>query len=151
MNTRKTILCILLSIATVLSVRAQVRFTVEAPATTDINSEFRVVYKVEGAKATSFEAPSFADFEVLSGPAVSQFSSMSSVGGRTVQSSQSTTWTYILSPKRKGTFKLAWVRKLIAPAPRPSRWEEAGKSSLIRPKAVPPQLPTTICSRQAAV
>lgn len=107
MNTRKTILCILLSIATVLSVRAQVRFTVEAPATTDINSEFRVVYKVEGSKATSFEAPSFADFEVLSGPAVSQFSSMSSVGGRTVQSSQSTTWTYILFPKRKGTFKLS--------------------------------------------
>ena len=106
MNTRKTILCFLLFITTVLAIRAQVRFTVEAPATTDINSEFRVVYKVQGAVATSFEAPSFADFEVLSGPAVSQFSSMSSVGGRTVQSSQSTTWTYILSPKRKGTFKL---------------------------------------------
>ena len=79
MNTRKTILCFLLFITTVLAIRAQVRFTVEAPATTDINSEFRVVYKVQGAVATSFEAPSFADFEVLSGPAVSQFSSMSSV------------------------------------------------------------------------
>lgn len=107
MNTRKTILCILLSIMAVVAMRAQVRFTVEAPATTDINSEIRIVYKIQGAVATNFEAPSFSDFEVLSGPAVSQFSSMSSVGGRTVQASQSTTWTYILFPKRKGSFKLS--------------------------------------------
>lgn len=89
-----------------LSSVAQVRFTVEAPASADINSEIRITYTVYSAAADGFQGPSFQDFELLSGPAVSSFSEMSSVNGRTVSASQYTSYTYIVAPKKKGTFTI---------------------------------------------
>ena len=107
MKVWKHITCVLYFFALgVASLWGQVRFTVDAPSSADINSEIRVVYTVYSASVSDFVGPSLADFELLSGPAVSSYSSMQSVNGRTVQASQSTSYTYILSPKQKGTFRL---------------------------------------------
>ncbi len=84
---------------------AQIKFSTEAPSTVDVNDAFRVKYSVNTDDASGFIEPDFKDFEVLNGPARSSFSNFQMINGKT-SSSSSITYTYMLSPKKKGTFTI---------------------------------------------
>ncbi len=87
------------------SVAAQIKFSTEAPSAVDVNDAFRVRYSVNTDDASEFVEPDFKDFEVLNGPARSSFSNFQMINGKT-SSSSSITYTYMLSPKKKGTFTI---------------------------------------------
>lgn len=96
------ILSFLFLFSSILGLAAQVRFSAKIPANADLNSQVRVQFVLSGGKGDGFTAPSFGDFEVLAGPSVSEYSSISVVNGRSTSQS-STTYTYILAPRRKGS------------------------------------------------
>lgn len=88
-----------------LAVNAQ-QVQVNAPSRVDLgDSYFQVSYTVAGDDAKQFVPPATHDFELLSSPAVSQFSSMSNINGKKTQSS-SVTFTLTYRPLRQGRFTL---------------------------------------------
>lgn len=82
-------------------------FTTKAPSSVDINGTIRVQYVLTGSSSADFSAPSSlsTDFDVLNGPAQSSFENYQVINGKAT-SSKSVTYTYILAPKRKGTFRI---------------------------------------------
>lgn len=82
---------------------AQVKFVAQAPPTG--TGEVRLQFVLSNAEGEDFTPPNFADFTVLAGPSVSNYSGMQIVNGRSSNSS-SVTYTYILAPKRKGKLKI---------------------------------------------
>lgn len=80
--------------------------SVKAPTVVDRNEEFfRVQFVVGSSDARDFHGPSFSEFEVLSGPNVSTSSNFQMINGRTARSSSST-YTYLLAPRKTGTFTI---------------------------------------------
>ncbi len=67
----------------------------------DRGEYFTLTFTVNSSDATSFTPPSFADLEVLNGPAKSTMSNVQIVNGHMSRSS-STTFTYVLAPKKIG-------------------------------------------------
>lgn len=65
-----------------------------------LNEQFQLTFTLNGS-GSSFRAPALNDFMVLSGP--NQSTSMQIINGAI---SQSLSFTYILQPKKEGTFKL---------------------------------------------
>ena len=65
-----------------------------------VNEQFQLSFTLNGAGA-SFKPPSLSEFMVLSGP--NQSTSMQFINGAV---SQSLTFSYILQPKKEGTFKI---------------------------------------------
>lgn len=80
---------------------AQVKFYASAPKSVPLNSNFQLSYTVENGSATSIKPPALTDFQVLGGPNTS--TSMQWVNGNVTQSA---TYSYILRPKKEGTFKI---------------------------------------------
>lgn len=64
-----------------------------------MDNDFQVVFTLENIEGTDFEAPTFGDFQVVSGPNVS--SSFSMMNGAV---SQSMSYTYLLRPKDIGNY-----------------------------------------------
>jgi len=98
---KKTVILLLLSFISFVKMEAQEsKFTV-AVSTDSIlmNNDFQVVFTLENVQGTNFEAPSFNDFEVLSGPNMA--SSFSMINGTTTQS---ISYTYLLRPKDIGNY-----------------------------------------------
>lgn len=95
----------ILSFVIALCAAAQVSFVAKAPKTVDAESQFRVQYVLSNAEGEDFSCGNFNDFDVLAGPSVSNFSSVQIVNGK-ASSEKSVTYTYILQPKKKGTFHL---------------------------------------------
>ncbi|MBF1069676.1 MAG: protein BatD, partial [Prevotellaceae bacterium] len=85
--------------------QAQIRFSAQIPSKAEVNGELRVQFVLTGAEGEGFTPPKFNDFEVLAGPSVSSFSNVYVSNGRS-NSQTSTTYTYILSPRRKGVLKI---------------------------------------------
>lgn len=83
----------------------QIKFTTECPSNVDINSTFRVQYTINSTDASDFVAPNFDDFILLYGPSTSVRKSYSNTNGK-VSSISTTTYTFTLEPKEKGTFKI---------------------------------------------
>lgn len=81
----------------------QVTFVAQAPSTG--TGELRVQFVLSNAEGEDFTPPSFADFTVLAGPSVSNYSSTSIVNGR-MSNVSSVTYTYILAPKHKGVLNI---------------------------------------------
>ena len=81
------------------------QLSVEAPSTADINGYFHLKYKVATTSASGFQAPALSDFIILSGPNVAQSSNYKMINGRTTNN-ESTTYTFILQPRRKGTLTI---------------------------------------------
>lgn len=67
----------------------------------DMGDYFRLTFTVNSSDATSFTPPSLADFEVLSGVSKSTMSNIQVVNGHMSRSS-STSFTYILAPRKTG-------------------------------------------------
>lgn len=100
----RTVTLLMLSIWAVF-MQAQIRFSAQIPSKAEVNGELRVQFVLTGAEGEGFTPPKFNDFEVLAGPSVSCFSNVYISNGRS-SSQTSTTYTYILSPKRKGALKI---------------------------------------------
>lgn len=100
----RTITLLILSIWAVF-MQAQIRFSAQIPSKAEVNGELRVQFVLTGAEGEGFTPPIFNDFEILAGPSVSSFSNVYVSNGRS-SSQTSTTYTYILSPKRKGALKI---------------------------------------------
>lgn len=66
-----------------------------------VSGYYRLTFTVTSSNASGFTPPSLAAFEVLSGPSTSTFSSYQMVNGHTSHS-ETTSYTYILSPKKSG-------------------------------------------------
>jgi len=81
------------------------RMKVEAPANVDLNEYFHLRFSVNTNDASGFTPPNLSDFEILSGPNVSQSNSFQLVNGR-ASSTSSITYTYVLSPRRTGNFTI---------------------------------------------
>lgn len=100
----RTITLLILSIWAVF-MQAQIRFSAQIPSKAEVNGELRVQFVLTDAEGEGFTPPKFNDFEVLAGPSVSSFSNVYVSNGRS-SSQTSTTYTYILSPRRKGALKI---------------------------------------------
>lgn len=74
-----------------------------SPQQTEVGQQetFQVVYSVENANFSDFQAPDFSKFHIVGGPNRSQ--SMQIVNGKT---SQQVSLTYVLQPKKNGTFTI---------------------------------------------
>ncbi|MGB3076963.1 MAG: BatD family protein, partial [Chitinophagales bacterium] len=82
-------------------VHAQVRFSATAPKSVPENQNFNLTFTVENANGGNLKLPSLNDFSLLGGPNTS--SSMQIINGSV---SQSASYTYVLRPKKQGTFKI---------------------------------------------
>ncbi len=102
----KTLFILLIGWWTALHAFATIRVTAEAsPSTVAVGEAFRLEYKVNSSDAGQIRPGTFNHFDVLNGPAISTFSSYQITNGQ-ARSENSTTFTYILSPKSEGTFTL---------------------------------------------
>ena len=78
--------------------------TVDVPKVVAANENFRLVFSISG-DVTSFEGPEITDFNVLAGPSSANISHTEIINGRR-SDSKTTTYTYILQPKREGKFMI---------------------------------------------
>lgn len=88
-----------------LLLQGQVSFVVQAPSRVDPNEHFRLQFVLSNAESEEFTPPSIADFEILAGPSKSVRSEVQIVNGRS-SSYSSEIYTFILLPKKKGTFRI---------------------------------------------
>lgn len=82
---------------------AQIR--VEVPSAVALDEQFNLTFVVEGSKPSSFDWQCPADFQLVWGPQTGTSSSFSIVNGKTSRSTQ-TSYTYVLMPRKEGTFQL---------------------------------------------
>ena len=98
---------IFFSLFAALSVMAQTTIRVEVHNIVELQERFNLVFVVEGEHSPSdFKWDAGDDFTLVWGPQKGSSSSISIINGKTTRSSQ-TSYTYILQPKRVGTFTLA--------------------------------------------
>ena len=100
----RTLSILILSIWAVF-IQAQTRFFAQIPQKAEVNGELRVQFVLTGGVGEDFTPPKFTDFEILAGPGVSSFTGSYTQGRRSI-SQTSTTYTYLLRPKRKGTLTI---------------------------------------------
>ena len=92
---------------------AQPSIGVQAPNLVSVSEQFNVTFTIEGEKAPkSFNWTQGEDFQLVWGPQKGSSSSISIINGKTTRSSQ-TTYTYVLLPKKTGTFTLAQAEAVI--------------------------------------
>lgn len=90
----------------VMAKAADVVFKAVAPNAVVMGQQFRLAYTVNAeAKASDLRIPELTDFDVLMGPSTSSSMSTQIVNG-SVSSETSFTFTYILMPKKEGTFNI---------------------------------------------
>lgn len=105
MRKKSLYLLIVLLLASGGSVWSQkIKFTTSAPKKIGTGQRFKLTYTLN-ADGSGFEINNLSGFNVLSGPSRYSNSSISIVNGRSTQS-LSTTWTYVLQPKKVGKFTL---------------------------------------------
>ena len=83
----------------------EVEFTAKAPNAVVMGSQFELAYTINARKVHDFRAPSFDEFDVLIGPSRSVQSYTSIVNGKSTHV-ENMTYTYILMPRREGSFQL---------------------------------------------
>ena len=84
---------------------ADVTFKASAPEAVVMGETFRLSYTVN-AEGKDLRVPEIPDFEVLIGPSTSKNMSTQIINGE-MTSETSLTFTYILQPKKEGTFNIA--------------------------------------------
>lgn len=103
---RKLVFLFILFITVGSTLKAQnVSFKASAPEAVVMGQQFRLTFTVN-AEAKDFRAQEMPDFEVLMGPSQSKSHSTSYVNG-SVSSETTLTYTYILLPKKEGSFTIA--------------------------------------------
>lgn len=90
----------------VMSKAADVTFKAVAPNAVVMGQQFRLAYTVNAeAKASDLRVPELPDFDVLMGPSLATSSSTQIINGN-VSSEVAYTFTYILMPKKEGSFNI---------------------------------------------
>lgn len=109
MSRLKKIHIVLFTLAAIIAhatqTSAQVTFKASAPATVVEGQQFRLSY-ILNKEGRDLRLPDLEGFDVLFGPTTSTSYSQRTVNGQTTSES-SVTYTYILMPKRTGTFTIA--------------------------------------------
>ncbi|MCW5907836.1 MAG: protein BatD [Chitinophagales bacterium] len=82
-------------------VNAQAKFYASAPKSVPVNQGFQLSYTLENANGGNLKLPPMNDFQLIGGPSTS--TNMQWINGNVTQS---VTYTYILKPKKEGTFKI---------------------------------------------
>lgn len=99
-------LFVLFLTAGMMAKAADVTFKAVAPSAVVMGQQFRLAYTVNAeAKASDLRIPELADFDVLMGPSTSSSMSTQIINGN-VSSETAFTFTYILMPKKEGTFNI---------------------------------------------
>lgn len=111
-------------------VSAQVTFKATAPATVVEGEQFRLSYILNKEGGKDIRLPDIPDFDVLFGPSTTVSFSERRVNGVTTSES-SVTYTYILMPKKSGTFTIPPASIKVDG----SNYE----SNAVRIKVVPPE------------
>lgn len=88
----------------VTSLNAQVSFKASAPATVVEGEQFRLSY-VLNEEGRDLRLPDITGFDILFGPSTSTSFSQRTVNGKT-SSERSVTYTYIMMPKKTGTYTI---------------------------------------------
>lgn len=92
---------------------AQTSIRVQAPNVVAADEQFNVTFIIEGENApSSFEWEAGDDFQLVWGPQRGTSSSISIVNGKRTRSSQ-TTYTYVLMPRRAGTFEIPTATAVV--------------------------------------
>ena len=109
MNNRKYIYRFLFFLIGLFSIsifvaEAQVEFKASAPATVVEGEQFRLSY-ILNEDGKDLRLPDIADFDILFGPSTSTSFSQRTINGKTT-SERSVTYTYILVPKKTGSFAI---------------------------------------------
>lgn len=85
---------------------AQSTIKVEAPNLVSVDEQFRVTFVIEGeSRPSDFQWSAGEDFQLVWGPQKGSSTSISIVNGKSTKSVQNT-FTYILLPKKAGSFRL---------------------------------------------
>ena len=93
---------------------AQIKMDVEVPRKVDISEDyFYLKFIINDIDVKNFAAPSLSDFDVLSGPSTTIRQSSSSFNGKTSHQEQTTIFTYVLAPKKKGTFTIGAASAIV--------------------------------------
>ena len=102
----KRILASILMLFACVAAFASSTISVQAPGVVSADEQFNVTFVVSGENSpSSFQWEPSDDFQLVWGPQKGSSTSVSIVNGHTTRSSQ-TTYTYVLMPKRVGTFTL---------------------------------------------
>ncbi len=102
----KRLFILLVLFLTVKGLYANITVTAQAPDVVAQEEQFRLQYTVNSQSVTNISnLPEIPGFEVLYGPSRSTNFSMQIINGKQTQNS-STTYTYVLMAKKKGTFTL---------------------------------------------
>ena len=84
---------------------AQPSITVQVPSAVTLDEQFSLSFVVEGEKSDDFNWPGSQDFDILWGPQVGSSSSVTIINGKR-NKTVSSSYTYVLMPKREGSFVL---------------------------------------------
>ena len=87
------------------TVVALAQISVQVPSAVALDEQFNLTFVVEGNKPSSFDWQCPADFQLVWGPQTGTSSQISMVNGKTTRSTQ-TSYTYVLMPRKEGTFQL---------------------------------------------
>ena len=128
---RLAFLFVLFLTAGVMAKAADVTFKAVAPNAVVMGQQFRLAYTVNAeAKASDLRIPELADFDVLMGPSTSSSMSTQIINGN-VSSETAFTFTYILMPKKEGTFNIG-AASIYGCLPVPSGLDPSRQSFRIR-------------------
>ncbi len=83
-----------------------IQFTANAPNAVINGRRFNLVFSLKNAQPENLQIPDLSNFEVIMGPSVSQGTEMQIING-TVNRSESVSYTYVLQPKKEGTFTIS--------------------------------------------
>ena len=97
----------LISVLCVWTSFAQNSIKVDVPNVVGVDEQFNVTFVIDGENSPSdFEWSAGDDFQLVWGPQKGTSTSISIINGKRTKNSQ-VTYTYILIPKKTGTFRLA--------------------------------------------
>lgn len=86
-------------------VYAQSSIIIKAPNIVGLDEQFNLSFIISGDAPSEFSWEPGSDFDVLWGPQKGTSSSTTRINGQTTKSHQ-TTYTYVLMPKKKGSFQI---------------------------------------------
>ncbi len=109
----KKIVCVLFTfiIASVSlwAANEDVSIKASAPNVVAIGQQFRLEFNIKNAKPTDLQTPEIKDFDILMGPSTSSAKQVSIINGA-MTTTENLTYTYILTPKKEGTFTISPAR-----------------------------------------
>ena len=103
---QKLIIYLTLFLAVVSASAEQTRFVMQAPTAVEMGKQFRLSFTLNEQGSNLKLPPGIENnFDILMGPSTGQSISMTTINGRTTQEI-TFSYTYILRPKKEGTFEL---------------------------------------------